>query len=194
MWQTDEWIVKNIFEDHLGIACKYKIHPNLVTVVALVLSALIPFMHIYKLYFLVFFSIIIRQLCDTLDGSIARKCEKVSRIGGLLDTIADTIFYFSVFFVIYYMLTQDITIVFLGAFVTVGILMVIHCIIFKINVLYDHSLAKGNENDSFSKSTISFIFNNSMILAILLAVIYVIYFGIHSKIGAKSPKRGHRKY
>ena len=64
---------------------------NIITLSRIVFSILILFFPTFSKAF--YFLYLIAGLSDMLDGYIARKTNSVTRIGSLLDTIADTIFF-----------------------------------------------------------------------------------------------------
>lgn len=64
---------------------------NIITLFRIVFSILILFFPTFSKAF--YFLYLIAGLSDMLDGYIARKTNSVTRIGSLLDTIADTIFF-----------------------------------------------------------------------------------------------------
>jgi len=66
------------------------IHPNAVTIFGIIINCLI--IHYYyclKLKGITAILLIIRIICDNLDGMVARKFSKTSKFGGLLDSLAD---------------------------------------------------------------------------------------------------------
>lgn len=64
---------------------------NIITVFRIVFSILILFFPTFsKVFYLLY---LVAGLSDVVDGYIARKTNSVTRIGSLLDTIADTIFF-----------------------------------------------------------------------------------------------------
>ena len=115
-------VINNYIIKHFLFLFKY-IHPNFITLSGLLLNFLI-----FILYFLnynkIFVSILIflRILSDNLDGMVARRYKKVSKIGGLLDTFSDTIlsimvvycivFYFIPFYAIYFSLLFGLIMIF----------------------------------------------------------------------------------
>ena len=69
------------------------IHPNIITISGLLLN-----FYIYKLLntnkiniYILFLSLFYRWLADILDGAIARKYNKQSKLGHYLDTLSDSI-------------------------------------------------------------------------------------------------------
>jgi phosphatidylglycerophosphate synthase len=88
--KIDLLINKKIIEPYIFLF-KY-IHPNIISLFGIVLNYTI-FNLYYKNYnkvFLIFLTIW-RIYCDNLDGMVARKFNKTSKIGGLLDSIDDMI-------------------------------------------------------------------------------------------------------
>jgi phosphatidylglycerophosphate synthase len=88
--KTDLIINKKIVEPCLFL---FKhIHPNMISLFGIFLNYII-FNSYYKNYnkILIVFLTFIRIYCDNLDGMVARKFNKVSKFGGLLDTIDDMI-------------------------------------------------------------------------------------------------------
>lgn len=67
------------------------LHPNIVTLLGMVL--LFPLFHALKNKnaVLVLLILLVRSYLDNLDGELARKCDKISKFGGLLDLANDTI-------------------------------------------------------------------------------------------------------
>ncbi len=78
-------VILNVF----GIF-KY-VHPNLITLTGLVLNFCILYAITHEMFFPTVVMLVIRYLADCLDGGVARKYNKKSKIGGALDTWSDTI-------------------------------------------------------------------------------------------------------
>lgn len=172
---TDDWIVRNIFGKSLYQACIYNIHPNTITSFALVMSIAIPFLHVHNFVFLVSIFIIIRQLCDLLDGPVARECKKTSTTGGILDTLADYIFIGSCTFIILHKFYGVCLISVWGAILVPVILLVITAMVYSGKVIYDHSLFK------YDNSVHSMISNHSILISIVIVIIYLLFFNQKQK-------------
>ncbi len=67
------------------------IHPNIITISGLILNFVIYYLIITHDIFIASLLLVFRYLADCLDGGIARKYDKKSKIGGALDTWSDTI-------------------------------------------------------------------------------------------------------
>ena len=82
----------NIYvEKYLLPLCKH-IHPNLITIFGLLLNIIaIHFYYIKKNKDITAILLIIRILMDNLDGMVARKFNKTSKLGGLLDGLSDCV-------------------------------------------------------------------------------------------------------
>jgi len=88
IYKTDLKINKKILEPYLFL---FKhIHPNMISLFGIFLNY-----SIFKLYYkdyskiLIVLLTLIRIGCDNLDGMVARKFKKTSKLGGLLDSIDD---------------------------------------------------------------------------------------------------------
>ena len=88
--KTDIYINKKIVEPYLFLF--KNIHPNFISLFGIFLNYLI-FHSYYKDHnkFFIIFLTFIRIYCDNLDGMVARKFNKITSIGGLLDSIDDMI-------------------------------------------------------------------------------------------------------
>jgi len=89
-----------IIDNFIPFFCNYNIHPNIITLIGIILNY---FLFYYlsknnKLYSILL--IIVHCILDSLDGEIARKCNKQSDIGGILDSISDVLF-MSIIFLYY---------------------------------------------------------------------------------------------
>ena len=67
------------------------VHPNLITLVGLLLNFIILYCMLEGQFINCVLFLSIRYLADCLDGGVARKYEKKSKLGGALDTWSDTI-------------------------------------------------------------------------------------------------------
>jgi phosphatidylglycerophosphate synthase len=166
-YSTDDWIVTNIFGKHLYNACVLHIHPNTITSIALVMSLAIPFLHIHGYYSIVIIFIITRQLCDVLDGPVARECKQTSTIGGLLDTIADYIFGGALVFVVLHKFYGTSLLTVWASILVPVIMLIITASVFSFKALYDHSQFKGT--NTFH----SLVAEHSMLLSLFIALFYL---------------------
>ena len=88
--KTDIYINKKLLEPYLYVF--KNIHPNIISLFGIFLNYAI-----FKLYYknynkiLIVLMTFIRIYCDNLDGAVARKFNKTSNIGGLLDSLDDMI-------------------------------------------------------------------------------------------------------
>ena len=68
------------------------IHPNLITIFGIILNFAVIFLFQNKYISLLNITLLVRYLCDTLDGFVAREFNKSSELGGYLDTFSDLMF------------------------------------------------------------------------------------------------------
>lgn len=71
------------------------VDPNLITMIGLPFSFSFFLLHLhpngYSLFIPVFIFSLIRVFCDFMDGHVARRYNKCSKLGGFLDTVSDMI-------------------------------------------------------------------------------------------------------
>ena len=66
------------------------IHPNAITIAGILINCfIINYYYCLKLKGITAILLIIRIVCDNLDGMVAREFNKTSKFGGLLDSLAD---------------------------------------------------------------------------------------------------------
>lgn len=193
---SDDWIINNICKKHLPWFCKANVHPNSITFLAVVLSAALPFLHIYGLHWFVVIALILRQLCDCLDGAVARECDKTSKLGGFLDSFADGIAVAALIFIftdIFMTMSsnsqgakknktntkkgkktvkQRYTIACIYTAVIFASLLLILAINYGPTALTDHSVMKQDEGNILHH-IIKFFANNSFVLVLVVASVYI---------------------
>lgn len=90
---SDKYLYQHVIEPLSGY---FKdVNPNLITIIGLPLSFGFFLLHLhpygYSLFFPVFIISLLRLFCDFMDGHVARKYNKCSKLGGFLDTLSDMI-------------------------------------------------------------------------------------------------------
>lgn len=139
---TDYFIYAFLNKYVTPLMCKYNIHPNVITILNMV-WVLIMFMSYKKnvnkytlLLMMVFYHVM-----DCLDGNIARKCDKKSFTGLVLDHIADSTCLFMYLFIGYDLINKNEKIKpFINTYLTLAAILyvcfLLFCLtdIFKINV------------------------------------------------------------
>ena len=66
-----------------------RVHPNIITITGMICNILIITFLLQKYIYIANILLIIKYFCDCLDGAVARKYNKTSKLGGYLDTISD---------------------------------------------------------------------------------------------------------
>jgi len=167
----DRWFVRTALSAYIRKCCDWNIHPNAITVVALLMTAAIPFLHYFRMFWEVTAAIVLRQVLDCIDGEVARQCNKISKLGALLDTISDIIFYFALISIVVSFFTPDpLRIVFFSALVF-GVWFAIHVAICKEAALIGHSI-RDYDTPSLYRRSYAFMVNNSLIFVVAIAAIY----------------------
>tara|TARA_B110000285_G_C15124723_1_gene619434 strand:+ start:258 stop:764 length:507 start_codon:yes stop_codon:yes gene_type:complete len=139
------------------------IHPNFISLFGIVLNYTIFNLYYqdYSKTFLLFL-IISRIYCDNLDGMVARKFNKTSNLGGLLDSLDDMILCTMMCYMISY---QYIPLYAFYLSISFGT----YCIyyLFSNNSLILHSNFFEKKETSFIDKVAIFMGNNTYIIAIL---------------------------
>jgi len=156
--------VYNLLDKIVPSFCKYKIHPNVVTIVSMLSK--------YKLYSLlkqtkvetkmIFVLMISHALLDCLDGEVARGCMKYSKLGSRLDFINDHTF---MGIIICFILSKLLKL-------KMSIIKVIMC--FLLIALYNTVVNKFDiDNHSMQGKFEQSIHDNSVISVIILYIIII---------------------
>ena len=148
------------------------IHPNYITLFGIIFKFLSVYFMYSKYYFLMFIFKFIERIADCLDGEIARKYNKGSYFGHLLDKLSDMI--------------CNIAMIYSG--LHIGYyncenykLLLIHIFLYlsaPIIYLFDLSLGNEPENLSVTKNMYFIYFeDNSLLLSLLipLELYYLVY-------------------
>ena len=139
------------------------INPNAITFFGILMNfLLLPLSKDPGFLFLI--TLILRYFADCLDGGVARKYKKVSKLGGLLDTISDNTLLVILTFCVCKKYNVD------GAFlISAGLGLSNLLLMYYLGSITDHSNMKTGV--SLSKQIYAFMVNNSFILFILCGLI-----------------------
>lgn len=153
-YSVDYLFYKNIINP---IACRICfINPNLITILGCLLSVPVCYNILYSkdinICFLLFF---LRAFFDCLDGSIARQCNRQTKLGGLLDILSDSIFiFFWISTVIYKLLSNG------NKFINYFLIVIL---IYGILIINKHLFMEIKNNRKYTKLE-QFIHDNTLIL------------------------------
>jgi len=155
--KVDDMITEKIVEN---VGFLRHINPNVLTV-----SGILMNIYIYKLLgnnnpnaLLVFCCIVYRWLVDCLDGAIARKYNKTSKIGHLLDTMSDVMM---LYITAYFIQSKVFNIPF---YIFLGIYSVfIWMLNDKYNIIESHNNLKNTDSIDIVNVSIIFLVNNTYI-------------------------------
>lgn len=142
------------------------IHPNVLSILGLFIDAIILYTILSQLYVLMCLCVFIRYSCDCLDGAIARKYNKVSNLGGLLDTIADNTLIYILSYGILTKLLID------SAGIISSIIVILNLIYLLINNSIIHH-SKVKLGGSLFQNIYKFGINNNVILYTISAVLLI---------------------
>jgi phosphatidylglycerophosphate synthase len=163
-------IISNYLVNNL-IFFKY-ISPNLITLSGIILNFYIYHLAVNKNsnLFILGICLAYRWLVDCLDGAVARKYHKTSKLGHYLDTLSD----FIALFLACYVIQKNI---FNLSLTFCLIVYSIFLIIFNyyFNFINTHNQMKNKDNNqTFINILIGFLVNNSLITYIFTYILYII--------------------
>ena len=150
------------------------INPNVITSIGLICNYLI-FTYINNIKFPInpyIFALIVstRWLSDCLDGAVARKYKKTSKIGHYLDTISDMIFTLIIFY--YFMIKFNINYV----YIILLYLLFIFVLFYVYNIVDTHDKLKDDKNNyDILGKIIQFGTNNTIIIFIGFYIMVMFY-------------------
>lgn len=149
----------------------HNIHPNVISLIGItcnvILFLIINHENIENYSSILSVCTIIRFLSDCLDGAVARKYNKTSKLGHMLDTVSDMMFMFLMInmFIVKYSLSK--------MFYCVGVLIILY-LHFCHQIFSTHENMKKSKNGILDKLT-NFLTNNSVIthISFLLIVVFL---------------------
>jgi len=164
---------ENIGNLFISLGIFKNIHPNIISIIGIYLNVLIlRSILLNKSKHILYILILLRCLSDILDGMVARKYNKKSKLGGWLDTIQDLLLgTFIIPFILMYKYTKNKIVSFLISF----LLTIILLYVYYINDISDH--------DNINNDKVTLIRDNSILLFILGIVLNYKFnlFNIHEK-------------
>jgi phosphatidylglycerophosphate synthase len=156
----------NIFKD---------ISPNIITLFGVLINIVIIYLLFYTdikskcIFYILAICMFLRWMIDNLDGCVARKYNKESDLGGLLDTLSDAMLF-----------------IIIGVFVNKSTnnkyfipILIFYCVMFYINVftynyIFDHNKLKKYDNNILNNTYVFMINNTFIIYCIFIWIIYYV--------------------
>ena len=169
VFETDEFI--RGFLKHILFLFK-NIHPNVITIFGIIMNILIFFLFKNKYITLLNIALLIRYLCDTLDGFVARTFNKSSEIGGYLDTLNDLMLVLIYSYLILNNYTNNNKLIFSILFIIFSLFLYI---MISRGTLSNHQSLKYGEKINLTDKFIKFFINN-VILFYFILIIFNIFF------------------
>ena len=165
------------FDDHINSQLakhlylfKY-IHPNVITITGLLLNGICLFTLYYlKNKDLTAILLVLRILADNLDGMVARRFNKTSKLGGLLDTFSDAILIGAIAFCGAFYFSKHL--IFSGVF-GIGCIYGSLSYLFVNNALVTHSNMELDRG-IFNKIPLFIYYNTYLVTAVLIFLMYLI--------------------
>jgi phosphatidylglycerophosphate synthase len=169
---TDYFIYNNIVNPISKQLCF--IHPNFITIINLLLSIPLAF-NLHNDGKIIYFIIIVffNRFLDLLDGSIARSCDKQSKIGSILDILCDFLVVSTGLIMFIYKILKSnihknikITVV-----IFIAILLLYLLYIVCLELFSSSWYKKINNNKVFLNKLTLFYHDNSLVLGFIIAMI-----------------------
>jgi phosphatidylglycerophosphate synthase len=136
------------------------IHPNVISLFGMICNIFIIKYLLLKKIYLANFLLVVRYFCDILDGAVARRYNKTSKLGGYLDTIDDVMLMTLYFGLIIWIKTKNILYTKLGFFIS---LLILVGYLKSCNALNDHSNLKQGGTSKIKKM-LEFFTNNTLFI------------------------------
>lgn len=155
---ADMFVSTNLFKN---------IEPNTITITGIVLN-IILYNYFIRNNFkskIVNILLIIRFLCDIFDGAVARKYNKLSDLGGFLDTVNDLMFIQIYIFILFNKIFKNKIIIFLLLLGTTFLNLFV-----MRNSMIDHSILKDTSQKNKIDKLIAFACNNTIFLFIGIVI------------------------
>ena len=130
------------------------LNPNWVTAIGFLITVILLFLFYYnKHYLIILYLTIIRSILDLLDGSVARKCNKISKEGKIYDFLNDLFFYIAIPFLTFLIIPDKY-----------------YIIKFCIIIVFFSVLLSFFKTNNKGFSTIGIIFHDNYILSSVLYI------------------------
>jgi phosphatidylglycerophosphate synthase len=172
----DDWLLGTVLTPLLRLCCVLRIRPNAVTSAGLVLGAAVPVLDRAGRVPWAAAALLVRQFLDCLDGEIARRCRRESRLGAVLDSVSDGVFYFVLLWLPMARLSARISVIFAFTAAVFAVLAALHVAFCSVSALTDHSV-KTYETPSRYRRGYAFLVNNSLPFTAGVAALYLLTAG-----------------
>jgi phosphatidylglycerophosphate synthase len=171
MINIDDYLVNYMMDNDKCDLFSY-IHPNVITFIGIICNfyilALTSNINTCELdYMLIGLIFIIRYFSDSLDGAVARKYKKTSKIGNFLDSFSDMMF----LAVMYYLILK---------FFNLSLYYFVFYLIFLMYMEYNYSIFT-HSHDSIKKTNHNFVHNitvfltKNTIVTFITSYLFIVY-------------------
>ena len=135
--------------------------PNHVTLAGMLLSIVFLVAHVRGHFVVATVCLLARSYLDILDGDMARGCGLTSKLGGVLDSLSDSVFWAAIVYIVTRRFVRSTVACMCVAVTTIVTLWALGLAFVSADALHDHAAMM---------STFPFIGNNTMLIAQLVYV------------------------
>ena len=170
--QTDYFIRKSIINPISKSLCF--IHPNFITLsnFILVYFLLKNFLKKERTYIAIIL-ILINRIIDLLDGSVARNCNKQSKIGAVIDMMCDHTLMIGILIIYLIKTYKGNTDIKLKIFISIVVISFIIYLLYLLSLeIFDKSYNVELSNKSFFSKIIIFCMDNTIILSPFFTILF----------------------
>lgn len=174
-FMIDRYIFTSLFDPFVRFCCMIHLHPNIITLSGTLGTLLIWHFHNRKKYGIVAFLIFYKWFSDALDGPVARKCEKQSKLGGFLDTMTDYIFSIVMLRVFISFFWKADYAPWIVATFLFGLFILPFLRNYTVEAMYNHSVFKQHSQDDKVRNIVPTIIGNLLLFYVVLIVLYLTF-------------------
>jgi phosphatidylglycerophosphate synthase len=168
---SDDVFVRSVLRPAVRGLCAWHVHPNTITSVALALSAAVPVLHFRRSAWGAIAAMLAHQVLDCLDGEVARRSGKTSKLGGVLDTVSDSVFLLGLIAILVSAVIRSVPAALACSGLIFAAFFAVHVSRFAGAALLDHAV-KTYDTPSLYGRLFAFMANNSLVLVVLFVVLY----------------------
>ena len=138
--ETDNDIARSHVSHKLReMLCQSGWHPNHITIVGILFTIAMLLLHLHGNYAAAAICVLVRSYTDILDGDMARGCGLQSRLGGALDSLSDTAFWYIIGYLLMRQFSTSLLLRFAVPLLILCSMWLYGIVFVSSNVFHDHA-------------------------------------------------------